>query len=183
MPNACLFSSNYNYTNGWIKSNCANFFLHYLSGWKMVFFVPVVWKSTATIMELFWCCYSRDGQVVPLSSFGSEQCQRVLISLSCSYQAHSSGCEHSSPTDLLFKRAVCSGEPITEKLACREEEGSLNSLFQGVCKLKCCTKAQYKKNKDHFELWLIQSYSGKVQELKYWGGKEHNRSPLHFIEL
>lgn len=41
-----------------------------------------------------------------------------------------------------------------------------------------CTKAQFKRNKEHFEQEIMQSYPSRVKEQRHGAQNENNRSPL-----
>lgn len=60
-----------------------------------------------------------------------------------------------------FKSSICEGQPISRKLALMGKE--LNQL-QPENELMCCSEALYEINEDYFELWIMQSYSTRVQE-------------------
>lgn len=59
----------------------------------------------------------------------------------------------------------------------KRERWEIERLFQ-TDERRRCTKAQFKRNKEHFEQEIMQSYPSRVKEQRHGAENENHRSPL-----
>lgn len=58
----------------------------------------------------------------------------------------------------------------------KRERWEKERLFQ-TDERRRCTKAQFKRNKEHFEQEIMQSYPSRVKEQRHGAENENHRSP------